>query len=144
MPKPDYSAIDRHILSFKGSPFVNVQRDIKFSAGGQTVHELSYYLSYEGQIKEVLFNLDDLNVSLDEIREKIAKGKANARNYEVSLMTNENGSTFIIDFEFEVLIEFKLQTGVLNAVGEKFSDQDPQLKLDLKALRADKSLRVSN
>lgn len=144
MPNPNYAAIDRHMLSFKGSPFVNVQRDIKFVAGGQTVNELSYYLNYEGQIKEVFFRLDDLNVQLDVMREKIAKGKGSARNYEISLLTKDDGATVLIDFEFEILIEFKLENGVLDAAGELFSDQDAQFQLNLKALKSDNALRVSN
>ncbi|MAI07540.1 MAG: hypothetical protein CMF61_01140 [Magnetococcales bacterium] len=144
MPNPNYAVIDRHMLSFKGSPFVNVQRDIKFVAGGQTVNELSYYLNYEGQIKEVFFYLDDLNIQLDVIREKIANGKGSARNYEISLITKDDGATVLIDFEFEILIEFKVENGVLDAADERFSDQDAQFQLNLKMLRADNALRVSN
>ena len=144
MPNPNYAVIDRHMLSFKGSPFVNVQRDIKFVAGGQTVNELSYYLNYEGQIKEVFFHLDDLNIQLDVIREKVANGKGNARNYEISLITKDDGATVIIDFEFEILIEFKVENGVLDAADERFSDQDAQFQLNLKMLRTDSALRVSN
>ena len=144
MPNPNYAVIDRHMLSFKGSPFVNVQRDIKFVSGGQTVNELSYYLNYEGQIKEVFFHLDDLNIQLDVIREKVANGKGNARNYEISLITKDDGATVIIDFEFEILIEFKVENGVLDAADERFSDQDAQFQLNLKMLRTDSALRVSN
>ena len=144
MPNPNYAVIDRHMLSFKGSPFVTVQRDIKFVAGGQTVNELSYYLNYEGQIKEVFFYLDDLNIQLDVIREKIANGKGSARNYEISLITKDDGATVLIDFEFEILIEFKVENGVLDAADERFSDQDAQFQLNLKMLRADNALRVSN
>ena len=131
------------MLSFKGSPFVSVQRDIKFVAGNQIVNELSYYLSYEGQLKEVLFDMDNLNVNFDDIRAKIAAGKGNPRNYEISSMTKDDGATVLIDFECEILIEFKIENGVLNAVGERFADQDPQLQLNLKPLRGDTSLRVS-
>lgn len=140
----DYSGIDRHVLSFKGSPFVNVQRDVKFVAGSQIVNQLSYYFSYEGQIKEIVFDMDSLNVDFNAVKERIANGKGNAQNYEISKMTADDGSTVIMDFEFGLLMQFKIEQGVLNCGGETFANQEPQMQLDLKAFRIDTSLRVSN
>jgi hypothetical protein len=139
----DYSALDRHILSFKGSPFVSTQRDVKFVAGGENMSQLSYYFSFEGQIKEVVFDLNDLNIHFDAIKQKLVQGKMNARHFEISVMTLGD-ATVLIDFDFQVLCQFKINEGVLHTAGETFENQTAEFQLNLKALRQDSTLRVSN
>lgn len=139
----NYSALDRHILSFKGSPFVAVQRDVKFVVGGECVNQLSYFLTYNGQIKEILFNLNDLTLDVENLKEKLVKGKVSARNFEISLITTGDSTAFI-DYEFQILCQFKIQDGVLEVAGESIESQTAEFQLNLRAFRCDDSLRVSN
>ncbi|MFT7144753.1 MAG: hypothetical protein ACI9TY_000003 [Alphaproteobacteria bacterium] len=135
--------IDRHILSFRAGPFVGVQRDIKFTIADHVTNEVSYFLSFEGQIKDVTVEFDRLKLDIDKTQQLLAKGKVSALNYHINCLSMKDGF-LLVDSDLGVLIQFSIKNGILDVCGEAFTEQDAQLQMDLRSMIVDKQTRVSN
>jgi len=131
--------IDRHILPFKPTQEIKVNRDIRFR-----MSEIVYSFAYYGQIKEEFIGFDKLKkLDLEKLQLLLVKGGASVENYHIKFLQLD-GICAIFDFDMEVFIQFEIVNGILDTSLESLSELSAEFQWEYNRVRSLEGLSVLN